>query len=111
AEHISKEAIAYEELSDLMRPSYPVSWLSFFSGEGWTQGLELISNDIERMQKKNSPGILATDELVFAHFLLTKGELLEAQTYLSHAQPILERMNEALFLLWMGWGFAKLYMA
>ncbi len=111
AAHISKEAIAYEELSDLMHPSYPTLWLSFFSGEGWPQGFELLGNNRERMKHNQMPGILAIDEVVFAHFLIARGELLEAQRYLTHAQPILERMNEALFLLWMGWAFAKLHLA
>jgi DNA-binding CsgD family transcriptional regulator len=113
ATHISKEAIAYEELSDLnlLRSSYPLLWLSFFSGERWTQELAFLGNNIERMKQNHVLGILATDEVVSAHILIARGELLEAQSYLSHAQPILERMNEALFLLWMGWGFAKLSMA
>lgn len=111
AECIEKEAIADEELSDLMHPSYPALWLSFFSGKGWAQRLELFGNNIERMKQHKILGILALDEVVLAHVLIARGELLEAQTYLSHTQPILERMNEALFLLWMGWAFAKLHVA
>ncbi len=111
AERIAKEASADEELSDLMHPSFTTLWLSFFSGKGWAQGLELFGNSVERMKQHKILGILALDEVVFAHILIARGELLEAQTYLSHAQPILERMNEALYLLWMGWGFAKLHVA
>ncbi len=111
ATYISKEAIAYEELSDLMRPSYPVLWLYFFSGERWAQGLELIGNNRERMKQNHVLGYLAVDEVVLAHLLIARGELLDAQKYLSHAQPIVERMNEALILLWIGWAFAKLHLA
>jgi DNA-binding CsgD family transcriptional regulator len=111
AEHISKEAIASEELPDLMHPSYPALWLSFFSGEGWAQGIELLGNNRERMKQQHMLGLLAIDEVVFAHILIARGELREAKAYLFHAQPILERMNEDLFLLWMGWGFAKLSIA
>lgn len=112
AEQFMKEAIAFEVLSDLMRLScYPVYWLSFFSGKGWAQELELMSDSREHMRQNKALGVLAIDELVSAHFLIARGELQEAQTCLTHAQPLLERMNEALFLLWMGWGFAKLSMA
>ena len=111
AERITKEANAAEELSDLMHPSFLTLWLSFFSGKGWAQGLELFGNNVERMKQHKILGMLALDEIALAHVLIARGELLEAQTYLSHAQPILERMNEALYLLWMGWAFAKLYVA
>jgi ATP/maltotriose-dependent transcriptional regulator MalT len=94
-----------------MRPSYPILWLSFFSGEGWAQALELIGNNRARMKHNHVLGLLALDEVVLAHLLVARGELLQAQRYLSRAQPTLERMNEALFLLWMGWAFAKLSMA
>ncbi len=111
AKQITKEAIAYEELSGLIRSSYPYGLLCFFSGEGWERGIELLGNHIAYLKHKNILGLLSLAEMTLAHLLIARNELLKAQEYLSDAQPILERMNDNLYLLWMGWGFAKLYRA
>ena len=111
AEQVTKEAVRYEELSGLLRPLFMLGWQHFFAGENWEQGLEMLSSHRERLQQQNVPGLLAIEGMVSAHLLIARNELVKAHMYLSEARPILERMNEYLFLIWMGWGFARLSIA
>jgi DNA-binding CsgD family transcriptional regulator len=111
AKQVVDETIEYEQHSGILRVSNLIGWMYFFSGEQWEQGIESLSNRIQSLKRANILATVTIEGVILAHLLLARNDLLTAQTYLSQAQPILERMDENISLFWMKWGFAKLCMA
>jgi transcriptional regulator with XRE-family HTH domain/tetratricopeptide (TPR) repeat protein len=111
ADEVLGEAIDFESRSGLLRPYFVVGWQRYFSGERWDEGIALLRGDMQRMEQANVRAIVANSGLPLVHLLLARHELDEARRHLHHIQPIVESVDQYMFLAQLQWGLAKLQMA
>lgn len=110
AEQIFQEAIDYEHRTGMLHPAFARGWYHFFSGQ-WEEGIQLLQRNVEVLRQANILMLSAVEGMILAHILVARNVLSEAQVYLQRAQLFFEPLQQESFLLWMEWGFAKLYAA
>jgi DNA-binding NarL/FixJ family response regulator len=111
AEAVLAEALDFEARSEALRPSFVVGWQRFFSGERWEEGIEMLRVEMQRMEQAHVPGIVATTGLPLVHLLLARNELDEARRHLQRIQPLVESLDQYIYLTQLWWGLAKLQVA
>ena len=88
-----------------------LGWQRLFSGERWEEGIALLRGEMQRMEQAHVPALVAITGLPLVHLLLARNELDEAQGHLPHIQPIVEPLDQYMFLTQLWWGLAKLQVA
>ena len=108
AEKVLQEGIDFEERSGIPRPTFVIGWHLFFLGERWEQGIASLREDMKRMEQARVLAILATEGVALAHLLLARDEQEEAQRHFQLIQPIIESLDQYIYVTQLWWGFAKL---
>ncbi len=75
------------------------------------QVIALLRGEMQRMEQANVPALVAITGLPLVHLLLARNELDEARRQLPRMQPIVESLDQYLYLVQLWWGLAKLQMA
>ncbi len=94
--------------SGIPRPEFVIGWHLFFSGERWEQAIASLREDMKRMEQAGVLAILASEGVALAHLLLARNELDEAQRHFQRIQPILESLDQYIYITQLWWGLAKL---
>ncbi len=111
AEAVLAETIDFEARSGMPRPSFIIGWQRFFSGERWEEGIALLRGEMQRMEEAHVPALVANTGLPLVHLLLARNELDEARRHLQRIQPIVESLDQYMYLVQLWWGLGKLQVA
>ena len=108
ADQVLEEGIDFEMRSGIPRPAFVIGWQLFFSGERWDQTIASLREDMKRMEQAGVLAILASEGIALAHLLLARNELDEAQRHFQRIQPILESLDQYIYITQLWWGLARL---